>query len=185
MNAAYTEDYKGYTIEIYQDEFHETPSDSGDDSLFLVADHRQFYVKPPKNSTMQSVVGDFKKTHFVFGLEAYIHSGVCLALASEGNFPDRQWDVSQLGAVFVAKEHWNTRAKARKAALSLISEWNHNLSGNVWGFKVLDDEGNEVDSCWGFVGDYDNEEYGPVKEAKAIIEWHIENNKDNFLGQAI
>ena len=95
------------------------------------------------------------KDYHIFGLEAYIHSGVVLALSREGNFPDRQWDVSQLGLVFVSKKEWKTRAKAREAALGLIEYWNSCLSGEVYGFVIEDSEGGTLDSCWGFFGDYD------------------------------
>lgn len=147
---------------IEQDEDAQSPQDFGDDGLFLVADHRDFFVPPSKderNFDVQTVIDDHKDTHHVFLLEAYIHSGVRLALAGEGNFPDRQWDVSLLGAVFASKSEWRTRAKARKAAEQHIETWNQYLSGDVWGVIIEDEEGNHLDSCWGFYGhDYAKEE---------------------------
>src|SRR3990167_8973304 len=146
-NEIYTEKKNGLTIKIFQDDNPQSPEEWGDDSLFLVADHRDFYVKPPKNSTTESVVKDYNKTHHVFGLEAYIHSGVVLSLSREGNFVDRQWDVSQLGLVFVAKNETKTKGKARKLAQGLIKTWNQSLSGDVYGYDIEDG-----DSCWGFYG---------------------------------
>ena len=84
----------------------------------------------------------FTKYH-IFGLEAYIHSGVVLALSQEGNFCDRRWDVSQLGFVFVAKSEWRIRKSAKKAARGLIEYWNAYLGGNVYGFVVKDKETGE------------------------------------------
>lgn len=147
------ENYKGFTIEIYQDDDAQSPAEWGDDNLFLAANHRDFYVKPPKDSTFESVIDDYKKTHHVFSLEAYIHGGVVLALAHEGNFPDRQWDVSQLGAVFVAKSEAKTRARARKLAQGLVREWNCYLSGEIYRYFVKDQEENEMFSCGGFYAD--------------------------------
>jgi hypothetical protein len=141
---------------IEQDTDATSPSDWEHKSLFIVANHRDCYIPEPGQKRIPSdpaeVVGNWKRTHWVFGLEAYIHSGVVLALSGEGNFPDRQWDVSQLGFVFVAKKEWRLRKSARKAALSKVAEWNQYLSGDVWGCIVEDDDGNEVDSCWGFYG---------------------------------
>jgi hypothetical protein len=77
---------------------------------------------------------------------------VVLALSQEGNFPDRRWDVSQLGFVFISKKHWRLSKSARKGALATIEEWNMYLSGDVWGYVIEDDEGNELESCWGFYG---------------------------------
>ena len=68
-----------------------------------------------------------------------------------GNYPDRQWDVSQLGFVFVSKKEWRLSAKARLAAESLLKEWNQYLSGDVYGY-IVDDDGLNEDSCWGFYG---------------------------------
>jgi hypothetical protein len=44
-----------------------------------------------------------------------------LALSHEGNFPDRQWDVSRLGLVFAAKK------EARAQAEYFIREHKKNL----------------------------------------------------------
>lgn len=142
--------------EIIQDENADSPSDSGDTSLFLVGNHRDFYVPEPGEKTITSdpaiLIEPYKKTHWILPLEAYIHSGVHLSLSREGNYPDRRWDVSQLGFVFVEKKYWGLQKSARKAALSLIESWNQYLSGDVWGYVITDDDGNEVESCWGFYG---------------------------------
>lgn len=126
---------------------------------------------------------DFKAFH-VFGLEAYIHSGVCLALSNEGNFVDRQWDVSQLGAVLVKKTEARTKAKARKIALGLIEGWNDCLSGNVYGFRIEDSEGNELDSCWGFIGDYDAKG-GVLDEARSRVDSLTNNGTTDHNGQTL
>ncbi len=155
--------------EIHQDDMDQSPKEWGDDNLFLVGFHRDFWVEQEGFSqdvcravvdaesdydgSYTQTVKDIKKKYHVFPLEAYIHSGVVLALSREGNFPDRAWDVSQLGLVFVAKKEWRTKLKARKAALGLIETWNQYLSGDVYGY-VIREEGDEehIDSCWGFYG---------------------------------
>lgn len=186
-------DYKGLKINIYQDDSSRSPDDDGNDDLFLVAFHRDFSVerKGFELDVCQYLGGDkdkdinticdaklIAKKYHVFGLEAYIHSGVVLALSQEGGFPDRQWDVSQLGLVFVEKQTWKTKAKAKKAALALISEWNSYLSGDVYGYVITKDivcktckhvEQEHIDSCWGFVGDKD----GCLEEAEAAADNHL------------
>lgn len=171
-------DHKGLKINIYQDEYYEgSPDKSGDDSLFLTAFHSDFTVNRDgfEKEVCQYLAGntdqdddviarakEVKKQYHTFGLEAYIHSGVVLALSYEGNFCDRQWDVSQLGLVFVSKKETKSKVKARKLALGLIQEWNYNLSGEVYGFVITKEEECVtcehvnviiVDSCWGFIGD--------------------------------
>lgn len=122
----------------------------------------------------------FNKKYHVFGLEAYIHSGVCLALSHEGNFPDRQWDVSQLGCVFVARTETKYRSKARTMAKGLIETWNDYLSGNVYGYVIEDAQGNTIDSCWGYYGDYDK---NALIEARSIVEHRTNKGKTDEHGQ--
>ncbi len=142
-------------LRIEQDQDAMSPAEWEDEAVFLVANHRDFFVPPNKherNFDVAAIIEENKKGHHVFLLEAYIHSGVRLALAGEGNFPDRRWDVSTLGAVFVAKSGCRTRKAAYKVAQSKVEEWNMYLSGDVWGFIIEDDDGNHLDSCWGFYG---------------------------------
>ena len=146
----------GLTVKIEQEEYAQSPQEDMDTGLFLVANHRSFYVPEPGEKRIpdsaNEVVDKYKKTHWVFPLEAYIHSGVRLALSGEGNFPDRQFDVSQLGFVFASKKEWRIQKSARKAALSLVERWNQYLSGDVWDWQVLDAEGKQLDSCGGCYG---------------------------------
>lgn len=149
----------GQKIVIENDEFAENPTEtSGEDTnLFLVAKHRQCWIPEPGEKTIPEdpyeLLKKYKKTHWIFPLEAYIHSGVVLALSREGNFPDRQWDVSQLGFVFVAKSEWRLSKSARKVALSIVEEWNNFISGNVWQWVHKDADDNVVGSCGGYLGD--------------------------------
>ena len=154
---------------LTQDYDAQSPQEWGDDKHFLVGYHRDFTVDHNKRidkdlaqeiakgkETENSEAQCYVKAYHIFGLEAYIHSGVALALAHEGNFCDRQWDVSQLGLVFVAKEEWKTRDKAREAARGLVEEWNRYLSGDV--YCIVKETYNknknklEHDICGGYYG---------------------------------
>lgn len=73
---------------------------------------------------------EYIKKYHIFGLDAYIHSGITLSLSGEGI--QCRWDTSRLGLVFVAKSEVKTRAKAEVLARSLIKEWNMYLSGDVY-----------------------------------------------------
>ena len=62
----------------------------------------------------------------------------------------------------------------------MIDEYNDVLSGNVYGYQVtFNDE--VTDSCWGFVGDIDKS--GIIDEAKGIIDYNVEHNKEKFAEQ--
>lgn len=66
-----------------------------------------------------------------------------------------------------------------KASIQLFEDW---AFGNVYGYQVLDANGEEVDSCWGFFGDYDAI-YGAVHEAQAAINWRIACDKKECIEQ--
>lgn len=161
-----------FSLEIVQDTDAMSPAE-WEDSMFLIADHSQFFVPPtPKrrNFDMSEEIAERKQTHHIFPVEAYIHSGVRLALANCGNFPDRQWDVSLCAVIFAARSEWKTKSSAVKAALAKVNEWNEYLSGDVWGCVIKDENGYTVDSCWGFYGhDY------AQQEGKRMLEYCQKN----------
>lgn len=168
-----TINYRGVEIEIEQDEFTESPND-WDGSRFIVYDHRDFYVEKKgfnPNDIFEDVWGTNKlyKGYYVFGVDAYIHSGVVLAIRNTRkalDFPDRRWDVSFKGFALIKREKGcYTKDKAFKVAEGLIDIWNQYLSGNVYGYNI--EQFNE--SCWGFYG------YNTcLQEAKNIVDYHLE-----------
>ena len=177
----------GLTIKVFPDEtFGDSPAEWFGNELFLVGYHREFDVRNDavvtgaqcrailtgeyESAEERQSVKELKTRYHVYGLEAYIHSGVVLALAKEGNFPDRYWDVSTLGAVFVRRKEFPTATKARKAAQNLIRDWNDYLSGNVYGYSVEDENGDSVASCWGFYGDI--EKSGLLEQAREEAKAH-------------
>ena len=153
----------------YHEDTDTSPIDWMDEHLFIVANHRQFYVPAPKEKRVHgNEVEVYKDTHWIVPVEAYIHSGVTLAVLDNGNFPDRQWDVSYVGHVFLRKSDWPNPTDAFETAKSYINEWNTYLSGDVWGYSIEDDAGNQLDSCWGFFG---------LKEATAAAKSSLEHLK--------
>jgi hypothetical protein len=127
--------HKGVEVVIRYDEYADSPEEGGDTALFLIAAHRDFHVRfPDKGEPTPENVKEWKeKGYHVFPIEAYIHSGVRLALSNEGNFCDRRWDVSNpVGFLFVEKKVWRLRKTAEKAARQYVETWNQYLSGDVY-----------------------------------------------------
>lgn len=58
---------------------------------------------------------------------------------------------------------------ASKGSIQLFEDW---AFGNVYGYEVLDANGENIDSCWGFFGDYDTP-YSALSEAKSAADGHI------------
>jgi hypothetical protein len=177
----YTEIYKGLTINIYPDSDPLSPQEWENDDCFLVYNHRQFSVERngfnPEDIFTHSQETK-KKTfegYWYFPVYAYIHSGVCLSVSKQSYpFTDR-FDVSDTGFCMIQrKKGWSwTKEKAFEIALEIINEWNDYLSGNVYGFLVEDEEGNHIDSCHGFYGDYEED---CLPEARSAAD-HAYNNR--------
>ena len=166
-------EYRGCKVRIERDEDAESPGKWEDTGLFIVANHRDFYVTEPGEKRVpedpKTLVARYNKTHWIFPLEAYIHSGVVLAYGHEGQFPDRRWDVSQLGFVFVSKKQWRLSKKAKETGQNLIDSWNKYLSGEVYGYTTEDPDGDQIYSSWGI---YDDDNLSYTREcAKDSIDY--------------
>lgn len=165
-------EYNGYKINIYQDEFYESPSDWGDNECFLVHYHRDCWITNKlidEDDIREWYRGSksLEKEYWVFPVAAYIHGGVSLSLGSGRNFPDYNWDVSHVGAVLVKRNRRLRKKTAYKYAEGIIETWNDYLSGNVYGYMIEDSEGNEEGGCWNYYGDWETS--GILDEAKAEI----------------
>ena len=111
--------------------------------------------------------------YFSLPLYLYDHSGITMSTGSFGC----PWDSGQVGFIFiprtVAAENWNGDDKPfpqiRSTAMgdrefasleelvhfymrSDVEVYDQYLTGDVYGFVLLDEEGEQEDSCWGFYG---------------------------------
>lgn len=124
-------------------------------------------------------------------LYLYDHSGITMRT---GPFAC-QWDSGQVGFIFVTRERYLSECvgkpdgiltKARREAAyamlrAEVEEYDQYLTGDVWGYVIEDEDGDHLDSCWGFFGsDYAKEEgrsalayeageLGKADEAAAIV----------------
>ncbi len=90
----------------------------------------------------------------ILPLYLYDHSGITI---SHGSFSDK-WDSGQVGWHYITKksleENWNGDVEAAKKCLQAeLDEYDNYLRGNVWGYVVENEDGDTIDSCWGFIGD--------------------------------
>ena len=222
MDIVHEEKLNNMSITIVYDTDCQTPSDWGDNNLFLVGYHRDFTVDAPKEDkgyimfskselvryfnpdevcpmcegdnieargnkhycfncedtfdNVKELKPDVFNNYHVFILSAYIHSGVKLYLGSNKIC---QWDSGTVGAVLVSKEEWKEESEAEKAAESLVNNWNDCLNGNVYGYIIKDENGDEVDSCYGYYGQ------GALLEAKGYINAVTNEGKTDSKGQLL
>jgi hypothetical protein len=109
-----------------------------------------------------------------------------------GPFSD-QWDSGQVGFIFISKdaaaeeftwwsEQWdhvtdNHPTKILEKLLAgEVETYDQYLTGDVWGYVIEDDDGEHIDSCWGFYGREYCEE-----EAKSIMANIEKQEKEDAL----
>lgn len=172
-----THETYGITVEVEQHRDPVNPAKDWDMVGTMVLSDRcdyDFGHETADYETLQELANDPK--HIVLPVYMYDHSGITIN-TSGFSCP---WDSGQVGIIYCTKEkavyEFGKKLctkKVHEAAVRCmqgeIKSIDDYLTGNVWGYRVLDADGEELDSCWGFVGD---EEYCR-SEGEAAAEWHI------------
>ena len=111
-----------------------------------------------------------------------------------------------MGYIYISKKdsvkEWGktlfTKTVEEKAINYLVMEvkiYNDFLTGDIYGFIIEDQGGEELDSCWGFYPEHnENKQYEPsytycLKEARDIVDYHIKQNEqkqwESLLTQSV
>lgn len=196
----HTEKINGFTVEIWHDSDAMSPVTNFDLPGLFANYEKGFYGgrlidtndKKNADSTLSSFAESIRGERYslVFSFYADRYSRL---------YPHRiNWydvDPDDLGGISgfyvmskadIAKEWGTKRAKvdgkwltptqqAEKYGKSVLGEIADYYEGNVYGFKVIDPKGEEIDSCWGFIGDYDGR---VLEEAKSIAEHAAKESAD-------
>jgi hypothetical protein len=65
-----------------------------------------------------------------------------------------------------------------EVARSWVSAWQSYCEGDCWMYRIVDEEGDTIESCGGYIGDMDDAMEAGVSEAEAIIR-HEEKKKES------
>jgi hypothetical protein len=187
-HAIETFEVEGYTVKIYQDEDPMNPREN-DNLCVMVCEHRNYELGDRKatETELEAVRrGGFKL------LERYLrikegavclvplslldHSGLHMWTGGGSHWSDSQgWDSGTVGFAYVTK----ARAEELGAPLELaerqlegeVGEYDQYLRGDVYGYVVEDEDGEHVDSCWGFFGfDYCRKEAERAAKSSRVYE---------------
>lgn len=101
----------------------------------------------------------------LFPISMYEHSGMFLWLGSKWSHCDAQWDCSSIGFAYIEKStakeedmlnpgeeyHNDWKEWAYAMMKAEMNVYNQYLSGEVYGYEVVDEYGDEIGlSCWGY-----------------------------------
>jgi hypothetical protein len=101
----------------------------------------------------------------------YEHSGIAISTTPF----NCSWDSGKIGFVLITKKDLREAMNckritskvieyAKKVIEAEVSEYGQYLNGDVYGYQILDEDGNEIDSCYGY---YDKEVC--IEGAKSMV----------------
>ena len=92
------------------------------------------------------------------------------------------WDSGQCGYLLLSRKEWKRRGKRSdsyaKGALESYTSW---CNGEVFGYIIEDSDGNELDSCWGFIGD---SKYC-LEDALAAAAYHVQEVGESLKAEKL
>jgi hypothetical protein len=186
-----TIDYKGCTIEVQQDECPMDPRKNYSNLGAFIGTHRRYTVGDGEGTVpwgrLKSVravkrwLSLYEDAAIVLPVYMYEHSGRVWRLGSDFRDSDYfdAWDSGIVGVMYVTKADMlkeyeaineETKAKAAKVLqgeLNMYAAW---AEGDVWGFSVKDEDGDDLGSYWGFYG-FDHDYM--ISEAQSAINFHL------------
>jgi len=190
-----TIEYKGYTINTFYDELHDSPRD-WDNLGTMICFHGGYNLGDKTDLKSEDFNGwDELENYLRKELQAviclplyfYDHSMQSISTVSFlGRAHHADWDSGRVGFIYATQEdikkNWDVKRISKKRIADteriLRSEtetYDEYIRGNVFGFTVEDAEGNNIDSCGGYLGDDYYDEM--VNEAKSTIDYTIKELK--------
>lgn len=118
-------------------------------------DMLQDYISDALNNGVRLSIIDALESagYVILPLYLYDHGGITI---STGSF-SCPWDSGQVGYIYltpqtIADEWQGDRDKAESYLRGEVETYDQYLTGDVYGFIIEDDEGDTLESCWGFFG---------------------------------
>lgn len=191
--AVQEERYQGHTIKIYQDPDPTDPRDKGYQDNFgtMVCFHKRYNLGDYDLGISRDDFGSWdeleayfikeKGAAVILPLYIYDHSGITIRTVPFSC----PWDSGQIGFIYATRQNirdnygikriWKgTLEKAEQLLKLEVEEYNRYLTGQVYGFRIEDADGEDVDSCWGYSG----EPSEIISECKASIDLMIKSESE-------
>lgn len=191
------EEYKGCKVEYAYEEDGGFDPRGNDNLSHIWCWHRRYNLgdqdkdKPNDGNfssweEMEAEIHRIKDVVWMRRIRMYDHSGIALSLSAEGYPFNCPWDSGWVGYIFLTKdrirENYMVKRISKKVldravtcALAEFDEYDGYVRGEVYGYRVVvtdgsEDDGDVIDSCWGFIGDAGKQ--AMIDDAKAYIDWY-------------
>lgn len=148
-----------------------------DEGVRIVVLHRR-YKDPSEGKCGRSPdevrrwAKDNARDWYVIPLWMYDHSGTAYAVGDQNPF-SCPWDSGRVGIIALKKDEWGKgrgerNAKRLEYAKGIAREYTEWANGECYGFSLFDADGEQVESCIGFVG-LEDVENAAAEAAKAYL----------------
>lgn len=188
-------EYKDYQINVYRDTDGENPRDNCDYTSHFWNNTYRYTFDRSRESKFGDILDDndrlskdFIKDHIFVKVYLYSHGGETVSTTP---FCDR-WDSGLFGILAESKESVREEFGVKRISPKLrkkivdrltaeVNEFDQWLTGEVYGYTVtpVDDTDNDLYSCWGFFGDYnDRNESCLMEDAMSEIDWLVKEDNE-------
>ena len=162
--------YKAQTLKIYPDDDPQNPRTEWDNFGSMVCFHRKYQLGDIGHGISEDDFANWselkeylikeKEAIIVLPMYMYDHSGLTVNTTGFSC----SWDWGQIGYTYTTRkeilENWGgkkltkeLRQKATDLLVAEVQNYDDYLTGNVYGYVLEDENGNELWSCWGYSGD--------------------------------
>jgi hypothetical protein len=170
----------GYKIEIHMDSDPVNPRKDWEPLGKMICFHRRYTLGDNHDlrsdmfagwDEMESYIRKELDAAVILPLYLYDHSGITMSICPFGD----RWDSGQVGFIYMTKEdakkNWKKKIVTKKLREKIteclqneVEIYDMYLRGEVYGFNVIDPEGEIVETSWGYFGD-DHKESGLLENA--------------------
>lgn len=170
-NALETYEHNGHTIQI---DFDPEPTDPREwDNLGTMVHWHNRYVLGDRGlesdereamerggfPLLERYMRMVKGAVAILPLSIYDHSGVSMWVGAPYSDSYRGWDSSFIGFIYTTKEAIAEIGSPEDAVEEIlrgeVEDYNKFLTGQIFGYRVFDENEEEIDSCWGFFDEKD------------------------------
>ena len=185
MDAVETFKVGNKTVKIVIDEDAESPRNDGRDNCDMFILFHKNYNLGDKHEYVSSqfsgwdemekqIIKDHKPVE-MRRIYLYDHSGITIA-----DHPfSCPWDSGMIGFALISRESALKEMSAKKVTKKVkewakkyldatIEEYDQYIRGNCFGYIVEDEDGEHLDSCYGFIGDLDYVKQEATEAAQSI-----------------
>jgi hypothetical protein len=163
MRPFETEEYRGYTIELFPDEDAESPRE-WDNLGCMLCWHDHYNLGDEQVRPHDDLLNELRANgvSVILPLYLYDHSGLSMSTSAQDfrAFDSAGWDWGCVGVIVayrsdILKEYGGKLVSPRKRELAIqtlvheVEAYHNWLSGGCCGYVVEDENGEEVDSLWG------------------------------------